>query len=222
MVSGWAEESASAARQNKGSIFGAGPVATRALCLVETAWGPVCGTLFDEFRWWAYETRDEKDELLARSRSGRVANPLEPLHSRRGEHYAQVLKFFDTAIEAIQGSASSSTPIQDEATPISNPDSSTSATPCATPSILTPPTAPAECRRSARIRDLRVANGEPSPAPTRPSKAPIHLEPEQPNTQIRRSARLQKRRLEEDDQIEAPPPKAKRIKKNVRVAARVR
>jgi hypothetical protein len=222
IVWGWAEESASAARENKCLLFGAGPGASRALRLVEDAWGPACGALFDEFRWWVLEKRDEKDELLGGYPSERVVNPLESFHSHRDEHYAQVLKFFDEAIEAVQGSAPTPTSIDDESLSTSNPGSGIDASSPTIPSIPTPPTALAPCRRSARIRDLRLAKGEPSPIPTQPSKTSIRIEPEQPTTQLRRSARLQKRRLEDEHQLDAPPPKAKRIKKGLHVATRAR
>ncbi|TEB37855.1 hypothetical protein FA13DRAFT_1656842 [Coprinellus micaceus] len=219
---GWSEESASAAQANKRLLFGAGPGASRALRLVEDTWGPVCGTLFDEFRWWVFEKHDEKDELLGGYPSERVPNPLEPLHSHRDEHYAQVLNFFDEAIEAAQGSAPTPAPMHDDAPPPSSPTPLFDTPQPRTPSLPTPPTVPTQCRRSTRIRDLLQAKGGPSSIPIRPSKAPILNQPEQPTTQLRRSARLQKRRLEEEEQLEAPPPKAKRIKKGLRVTIRAR
>ena len=181
---------------------------------MEDTWGPVCGSLFDEFRWWVFEKHDEKDELLGGYPSESVANPLEPLHSHRDEHYAQVLRLFDDAIEAVQGSASDPTSTQDGGSPTSGRTPPFDGPQLLAPSISTPPTPPTQCRRSARIRDLRLPKGEPS--------RPILSQPEQPTTQLRRSARLQKRRLEEEDRLEAPPPKAKRVKKGLRVTTRAR
>ncbi|TEB21857.1 hypothetical protein FA13DRAFT_1819279 [Coprinellus micaceus] len=221
IVWGWAEESPSAALENKYLLFGGGPAAKRVLRLVEGTWGPVCGKLFDELRWWVLDKRDEKDELLGGYPSERVANPLEPLHSHRDEHYAQVLNFFDEAIEAVQCSASNATSIQEDS-PTSNLNTDMDMSLPTIRSFPTPPAALAPCRRSARIRDLRLAKGEPSPIPTQPSKTSIRIEPEQPTTQLRRSARLQKRRLEDEHQLDASPPKAKRIKKGLRVATRAR
>ncbi|TEB37817.1 hypothetical protein FA13DRAFT_1725452 [Coprinellus micaceus] len=222
IVSKWGDESASAAFEKKYLLFGGGPAAKRALRLVEGTWGPVCGSLFDELRWWVLEKRDEKDELLGGYPSERVANPLEHFHSHRDEHYAQVLNFFDEAIEAVQGSASTPTSIEDEPLSTSNPGSGIDASSPTIPSLPTPPTALPPCRRSARIRDLRQARDEPSPIPTQPSKTSIHIEPGQLTTQLRRSARLQKRRLEDEHQLDAPPPKAKRIKRGLRVTTRAR
>ena len=222
IVWSWADDSADDAYSRKSLLFGGGGEATRALRLVEAAWGPVCGKLFDEFCWWVFEKRDEKDELLGGSPPERAANPLEHFHSHRDEHYAQVLHFFDKAINALLSSPSTPTSIQDEPFSTSESDFDIDVSSPLNPSIPAPPTAPGPgpCRRSARIRDLRLAKGQTSP--TQPSKTLILIEPEQPAAQLRRSARLQKRRREEEDQLDAPPPKAKRVKKGLRVTTRGR
>ncbi|TEB25618.1 hypothetical protein FA13DRAFT_1692942 [Coprinellus micaceus] len=196
IVRGWGDEDPQAAHSSKHSLFGAGSIADQALRLIEEHWGSSCSTLFDGFSWWVLDRRDEKLGLLD-DHSG-SPDALEPIHSRRGEHYSEVLKMFDEAIEAVKDSAPHdatspppSKPVQvcpPEALPTTPVYQSPVA--CSSPQ---PTVSPGQ--DSAPVHSLFDVEMAPPPAPTMsddaglPSVLPILPAPSA-TTQPRRSARI--------------------------------
>ncbi|TEB25266.1 hypothetical protein FA13DRAFT_1796547 [Coprinellus micaceus] len=103
IVRGWGDEDPQATHSSEHSLFRAGAMADQALRLVEERWGSSCGVLFNGFSWWLLDRQDKKLDHM----DGHSGSPdaLEPIHSRRGDHYSDVLKMFYEATEAVKESA---------------------------------------------------------------------------------------------------------------------
>lgn len=195
-----------------------GSVAGRCNTLICSSWGPACGALVKDFRWWLVERGDEAMELLRDNESGSDegseregtgrdnSNPLEPLLSVRGGHYATVLRMFDEAIGKVEAEAASPPPNINSAPNLAVPSPQVQATNgpqsaahCqpTTQKALTPMTAPTHFV-SNLVTDSQPfdppgdagASGPPPPAP--PVEVAAHATPIPPalSAPPRRSARI--------------------------------
>ncbi|KAJ3504524.1 hypothetical protein NMY22_g17896 [Coprinellus aureogranulatus] len=126
IVRKWEDPNPNAARYNKSAIFGGTADSFDAVDLIEESWGPICLKLFKDFRSWTSDVGEMKARLLKEARESKnldddddeddedvedgdedvdestPLDPLESLHSRRDDHYAEVLGFFDQAISALE------------------------------------------------------------------------------------------------------------------------
>ncbi|TEB26517.1 hypothetical protein FA13DRAFT_1795693 [Coprinellus micaceus] len=112
MVYKWTAECPEAAASGKRGLFGYGDDAETACEVVEKYWGPVCFALFEQFRRWVKRVTREKFTLLLHRKHRREGVPsLATLHAQRDEHYAEVLKVFDHAIDAVRAAAVAHPPV---------------------------------------------------------------------------------------------------------------
>ncbi|TEB25613.1 hypothetical protein FA13DRAFT_1777332 [Coprinellus micaceus] len=210
-----------------------GSVAGRCNTLICGSWGPACGALVKDFRWWLVERGDEAMELLRdnesasdenseREGTGREkSNPLEPLLSVRGGHYATVLRMFDEAIEKVEAEAASPPPNVNSAPNLAVPSPQVRATNgpqsaahCqpTTQEALTPMTAPTHFV-SNLVTDSQPfdppsdvgASGPPPPAT--PVEVAAHATPIPPalSAPPRRSARIRALNLQKTHQSLTSP-----------------
>lgn len=100
----WDDDRPATSSRKKRSIFMTTAAGLRAARLVEKTWGSACATLFEEFRSWLLERRDEKEEILNGKPGCNESDydPLSSLLSRRDEHYSAALGMFDKALAAIR------------------------------------------------------------------------------------------------------------------------
>ncbi|KAJ3540250.1 hypothetical protein NMY22_g4372 [Coprinellus aureogranulatus] len=110
IVLNWSAECPGKAHASKNAVMHFGRAYEAASCRIQETWGPVCFAFVDSFRDWVADTTEEKQTYLNRARYRRgiePVNPLEPFYSRRDQHYAEVLAFFDEAIEALKADPNS-------------------------------------------------------------------------------------------------------------------
>ncbi|TEB25240.1 hypothetical protein FA13DRAFT_1796531 [Coprinellus micaceus] len=173
IVYGWGDEDTRIAHSNKHSLFAV----------------PRCST------GSARDRRDEKFGIVD-DHSG-SPDALEPIHSRRGEHYSKVLKTFNEAIEAVKESApQDAKPTPPELVQVSLSEAHTSFPVYQSPIVCSSPQPTnSPVQDSAPTPgpfDIKIA---PPPPPTTPDNAGLPgvlliLPASSATTQLRRSARI--------------------------------
>ncbi|KAJ3504523.1 hypothetical protein NMY22_g17897 [Coprinellus aureogranulatus] len=233
IVRKWEDPNPNTACYNKDAIFGGSADSLDAVRIIGETWGPVCLRFFKDFRNWASDVGETKARLLREARESKAldeeeeedadggdededectpSNPLESLHSRRDDHYAEVLGFFDQAINALEAAPT-------EPNPAGKPVPS--AAEKAEPSAVPPPAeeaAPTTPRSEAATLPSPASSSIPdvptpamTPPPSTPPKYSVYANPSSPGL---------KRRSEEDPHPESPSAKVRRVKERDLVTSR--
>lgn len=229
IVGKWDDPDPSAAHRHKSGVF-ASWEGVRASEIVETTWGPVCTALYKKFRSWTSNMREDKIDSLIRdeSRDGdedededddddedEDAQTYESLLSRRDEHYFQVLRIFDEAIDSLKAPAASdvapAATLPAEVPSPSAAENTEPSTPLPPPEHPSPETSPLVATSSSTPSSSLEAPVPTTPPPAAPSAFAVYSNPSSPRL---------KRRSEDAVHPESPPSKGRRVTNALLVTSR--